>query len=280
MSTPNKVEVIPFNECLRRNIDELLKKNNILIPSGNGQVTDQLQLANRLTSSTTEVWLNRFITRDPLMMDLKSKVYKLAFVKDPVLIIGPTGTGKELIAHALHGSNHGDFLPLNCAAFNENLIESDLFGHVKGSFTGADKDHLGALRSSDNGTVYLDELDKMPPSIQAKLLRAIQEYEVRPVGSSRYYPISCRFVCSSKVDLAILTSQGKFLEDLYARVSTFELHTTSLITRPDDVPLILESLEIDINKYYPLPPQWQEKVDRFNVRALQSYKRTIEVLGL
>jgi DNA-binding NtrC family response regulator len=266
--------------CYEQQLAELLRRNNVntLIDSPE---TIALKLGN-MTAVSNE--LNRFLTNDPLMLDTKARCAKLAPLMDTVLIIGPTGTGKEILAKALGGSRPG-FLPLNCAALSPSLVESELFGHRRGSFTDAKEDREGVLSAAGEGTVYLDEIDKMNPSVQAKLLRAIQEHEIRRVGSAVYERIECRFICSSKVSLETLLDKG-FLEDLYARISTFELVTTPLKDRWDDVSLILRAMLISIGKLPEdytdeviLPEYWRPKVERFNVRGLESYREHLRVFG-
>ena len=229
--------------------------------------------------------LDKFLTEDPSMLVTKERCKKLAPLRDTVLIIGPTGTGKEILAQAL-GTGREPFLPLNCAAFNDGTVESELFGHVKGAFTDAKENKPGVLVAAGDGTVYLDEIDKMPVRIQSKLLRAIQEHEVRPIGSTRYQGIDCRFVCSSKVPLETLLDHHHFLEDLYARISTFELHTTGLKDRWNDVGVILKGMLSATGQWaesspgYPeLPETWRSRAERFNVRALESYSRHLSVFG-
>jgi len=264
-------------------VSELLRLNEINDPAFQSADTEtKLRiLAGDLLTQTSRFWLDKFITQDDQMQEVKKTIRLLANTEDPVLITGPSGTGKELLAHALHGNRSGEFLPLNCGAINENLIESELFGHVRGSFTGAQKDYEGVLRAAGNGVVFLDEIGDLPLSLQCKLLRAIQEGHVRPIGSPKEIKISCRFVCATKHDLRELVAKSQFREDLYARIFTFEVDTTPLVMRPGDIPLILKFLqctESEINTiqqhtdFYPY-------VDRFNVRALQAFARRLKVLG-
>ena len=264
------IAILSETECYDQMMQEILRKNGVTAADSPSTIALKLQ-----SMSSVKTWLDKFITNDPVMLDTKEKCAKLAPLMDTVLIVGPTGTGKEILARALGGSRE-TFLPLNCAALNDGTVESELFGHRKGSFTGASDDYKGVLEAAADGTVYLDEIDKMPVRIQSKLLRAIQEHEVRPVGSTKYIEIDCRFVCSSKASLEVLLDKHGFLEDLYARISTFELLTTPLTSRWDDVELILKAMLIAIGKAtedetISLPEEWRRRVERFNVRGLESY---------
>lgn len=196
-----------------------------------------------------EQWLNRFITVHPEMLKLKEQVKTLMNVDDTVLITGETGTGKELIARALHGNrNAATFVAINCAGLPEYLLESELFGHERGAFTGADKVKAGLLKEAAFGTVFLDEIGDMPYQLQAKLLRAIQEKTIRKVGSNVDEPITCRFVSATHHQLKTLIDNKLFRQDLYERLSTFEINTLPIRERVEDIALIVESLDPD-NKF-------------------------------
>jgi transcriptional regulator with PAS, ATPase and Fis domain len=170
-------------------------------------------------------FLERFITADPELIKVKDQVKILAVREEPVLILGDSGTGKELIAQALHGNRSGKFVAINCAAISENLIESELFGHTKGSFTGAVSDRAGLLLEAHDGTAFLDEIGDLPYVLQAKLLRAIQNRVVRRVGSNTDESINCRIVAATHKDLKSVLNyeHGGFRLDLYYRLSTFKL---------------------------------------------------------
>jgi two-component system response regulator FlrC len=151
---------------------------------------------------------------------------------------GPTGSGKEVLARLIHdfsARRDGPFIPVNCAALPESLAESLLFGHVKGSFTGATKDTEGFFTQADGGTLFLDEIGELQPMLQAKLLRAIQEREVLPVGSAKTKRVDVRIVSATNRDLRFLSTLGEFREDLYFRLSTFRINVPSLSARPDDI---------------------------------------------
>jgi serine/threonine-protein kinase PknK len=167
-------------------------------------------------------------------------------VKDtdvPVLITGESGTGKEVVARAIHRAstrNKAPFLGVNCGAIPENLLESELFGHVRGAFTGADRDRKGLLRDATGGTVLLDEIGEMPQKMQAGLLRVLQERTVRPVGGSREEPVDCRFLFATHRNLREMVDAGKFREDLFYRIHVVELPLPGLRERVDDLPLLVD----------------------------------------
>jgi two-component system response regulator HydG len=166
---------------------------------------------------------------------------RLATQDVSILIQGESGTGKELIARALHdkGARAGKrFVALNCGAIPESLIDSELFGHVKGSFTGATADRPGVFVEADGGTLFLDEIGDMPLAVQARLLRVLQEGEVRAVGSSTIRQVDVRVIAASHVDLAAAVEQGKFRQDLYYRLNVVALTVPPLRERLDDVPVL------------------------------------------
>jgi transcriptional regulator with PAS, ATPase and Fis domain len=223
----------------------------------------------------TEPWLEQFITINPAMNLVKDQVRKLAGIQDEVLIQGPTGTGKEILAHALHGKREGDFKALNCAGLPEQLIESELFGHVRGAFTGATSDKVGLMVSAKNGTLFLDEIGELPLLAQGKLLRVLQDKKIRRVGDTEDRDITCRFVFATNRKLEEMVIANTFRVDLYARISTFILKTTSLKDRPEDYQEILKSLgDAEIYKHL-------STIDApYNVRSLQQWVKRFKVLGV
>lgn len=239
-----------------------------------------------VVNDRTETELARLITQDHHVLKLKRQVRVLCNQRDPVLITGPSGTGKELLAKALHGMNPSNkFFAINCAGMPEKLIESELFGHSAGAFTGANKEHIGLLRAAHNGTVFLDEIAEAPLALQSKLLRVLQSddnglYTIRPVGSIDTIKVNTRILAATCKNLEDCMAAGTFREDLYGRLMTFELRMTGLSERPNDIPLILRHLGVvelsdqqDIYSNY-----WQSRVKRFNVRALQAFARRFKVL--
>jgi Nif-specific regulatory protein len=161
----------------------------------------------------------------------------------PVYLSGESGVGKELAARAIHFNGprgKGPFVTENCAAIPESLFESELFGHLKGSFTGAVADKSGLFRVADGGTIFLDEIAEMPAPLQARLLRVLQEKEVRPVGGKKPVPIDVRIVTASNRDLAEEVRRGRFREDLYHRIHVIEIEVPPLRRRKDDLPLLVD----------------------------------------
>jgi len=186
------------------------------------------------------------IGQSPEMEKLYRILSKVAFSAHPVLILGESGTGKELVARSIHlnGPNAAKpFVPVDCGSLVPTLIESELFGHVKGAFTGADRAKDGLLASADGGTVFLDEIGELPLDLQAKLLRALQEKEVRPVGATQSKPISARVLAATNRDLATMVERGQFRKDLYFRLNVVNLRIPPLRDRRDDIaPLAMHFL--------------------------------------
>ena len=181
------------------------------------------------------------IGRSPLMLELFSKIRRIAPHFRTVLITGATGTGKELAAKALHRlspTNKGPFVALNCSSISETLAESELFGHVKGAFTGAQQEKVGVFEYADGGTAMLDEIGEMPLAMQAKLLRVLQNQEVQRVGSPAVRKVNVRVIAATNRDLPEMVRQGKFREDLYFRLCMVELKLPSLAERLEDLPML------------------------------------------
>ena len=182
------------------------------------------------------------IGRSPKMLEVYKAIGRVAASNVSVLITGTSGTGKELVARAIHQhSKRKDhpFTPVNCGSFTETLLESELFGHERGAFTGAAAAHRGLVEASDGGTLFLDEITETSLSFQVKLLRVIQEQQVRRVGSSKYTPIDVRILAASNRDMGQLLKQSQFREDLYYRLAVVRIDLPSLEERRDDIPLLV-----------------------------------------
>ncbi len=182
---------------------------------------------------------------------IKDLIAKVAPTGSSVIITGESGTGKELIARAIHETSErsqAPFVPINCAAIPETLLESELFGHVKGAFTGAVGTKQGLLQTAGEGTIFLDEIGDMPLSIQAKLLRAIETREIQPVGSVRRIPILARLIVATNKDLKQELEAGRFREDLYYRLAVVEIHMSPLRERRDDIPPLVNHFVAKYNQ--------------------------------
>ncbi len=176
------------------------------------------------------------------MKKLFEQIENAAKTDAPVIICGQSGTGKELVAEAIHnlsGRNKGPFVKINCAALNEFLLESELFGHVKGAFTGALKDRPGRFEAAHNGSIFLDEIGDMPMTMQVKLLRVLQEKEIERVGDHRPIKVNTRVITATNKDLCELLEAGKFREDLFYRINVVPIHTPPLKERKGDIPMLL-----------------------------------------
>ena len=179
----------------------------------------------------------------PVMEATRRLIRKLARTQAPVFVGGESGTGKELAARAIHARSargDGPFVAVNCGAIPQELMESEFFGHVRGSFTGAVRDTPGLFQSADGGTLFLDEVAELPLSMQVKLLRAIQEKAVRPVGGSREVPVDARIISASHKDLAAMSERGEFRKDLFYRIHVIELRMAPLRERREDIPALID----------------------------------------
>src|SRR6059058_602365 len=192
----------------------------------------------KLTTLDAEI-----ISTSPEMDKVKKLILKIAKSNSTVLIRGESGTGKELIARSLHKNSERSnevFQAVNCAAINENLLESELFGHEKGSFTGAHADKKGLFEVADRGTLFLDEIAELDVGMQAKLLRALQERRIRRVGGSHEMPIDVRVVAATNRDLRAMVGDGRFRDDLYYRVNVLSIDVPPLRERREDIPVLID----------------------------------------
>ncbi len=232
--------------------------------------TEAQELRRELSKKKTT---KSIIGQSPRMRSVFKMVDKIASTTATILINGESGTGKELIAQSIHQRSdraNETFVAINCGAIPETLLESQLFGHVKGSFTGADRDHDGFCRQAENGTIFLDEIGETPHAIQVKLLRMLQEREIYPVGSSCPVKVNVRVIAATNRDLEDEVARGNFRTDLYYRLNVIPLNLPSLRDRVDDIPLLVDHFlkRCCPGEYVgPLPTI----LDDAALRALQAY---------
>ncbi len=212
-------------------------------------VTDLTELKNtrlKMEEATRRLGelnsMHGIIGKTPIMQNVFSFIKASAASDATILIQGESGTGKELVANAIHSIGERRKMPMvtvNCSALSETLLESELFGHVKGAFTGANRDRKGRFEEADGGTLFLDEIGDISPYIQVKMLRALQQKEIERVGESRKRKIDIRIITASNKNLSDLVKDGRFREDLYYRLKVFTIHVPPLRNRKQDIPLLL-----------------------------------------
>ncbi|WP_089794778.1 two-component system response regulator GlrR [Halomonas korlensis] len=208
-------------------------------------IDEALDQAPGATAEGDDAWRAAIITRSPEMERILEQARMVAASDVSVLITGPSGSGKELLASGIHkASSRADkpFVAINCGALPEPLLESELFGHAKGAFTGAVKEHQGLFQAADGGSLFLDEIGDMPLTLQIKLLRALQERQIRPLGSTTSVPIDVRIISATHRDLDRAMQEGDFREDLYYRLNVVNLKLPPLKERAEDVPLLAKYL--------------------------------------
>jgi two-component system response regulator GlrR len=213
-------------------------------PIDKEELMENVERAMKVSASAEvdEDWAAEIITRNQKLQEILVQAKMVAATDARVLITGESGTGKELLARAIHrASSRKDhaFVAINCSAMAENLLESELFGHVKGAFTGATRNHEGLFQSANGGTLLLDEIGDMPMRLQVKLLRVLQEHQIRPVGSTEAIPVDVRVVSATHRDLQQMMREGNFREDLYYRLNVVHISLPVLDDRRDDIPLLV-----------------------------------------
>ncbi|MBX3438471.1 MAG: sigma-54-dependent Fis family transcriptional regulator [Planctomycetaceae bacterium] len=237
--------------ALRLGAYDFLPKPSKLVTIANTlkRIADKRALTNKTIALETRLkaveGTTDLIGDTPAMVRVKTLIDKIAPTESSVLILGETGTGKELVARRIHDiSKRADrpFVPVNCGALPENLVESELFGHKKGAFTGADTPRKGLIEVANGGTLFLDELGELDKSMQVKLLRFLESGEVRRVGENEPFHVDVRIVCATNRDLQEMVGKGTFREDLFFRVNTFEIRLPSLNDRKDDIPNLARAL--------------------------------------
>jgi len=199
----------------------------------------------------------RLIGRSPQMAKVRQLILDVANAAVDVLIFGETGTGKEMVARCLHdlsGARQENYVALNCGGMADSLLDSELFGHESGAFTGAQKRRIGKVEYASGGTLFLDEVESMPMAMQIKLLRVLQERVIERLGSNQLIPVSCRVVAASKEDLKALSDQGKFRADLYYRLNVVRIELPALRERREDIPALYDEFLLQAAKRYNRPP--------------------------
>ncbi|PNS09315.1 sigma-54-dependent transcriptional regulator [Solilutibacter silvestris] len=208
-------------------------------------VRNALRLRSERETAHAQSPAGRMLGQSPAMQALRQTIDKVARSQAPVYIHGESGSGKELVARTIHQSGpraNGSFVPVNCGAIPAELMESEFFGHRKGSFTGAHADKEGLFQAANGGTLFLDEVAELPLAMQVKLLRAIQEKSVRPVGGQAEQQVDVRILSATHKDLATLVEQGGFRHDLYYRINVIELRVPPLRERSDDLPILCNAI--------------------------------------
>ena len=213
-------------------------------PFDSAVLLDQVKKALRVSAGAAprqSDWRANIITQSPIVEDLLARAQLVAQSDASVVIRGESGTGKELLARAIHNASRRSgkpFVAINCAAIPEQLLESELFGYVKGAFTGATRDHKGLFQVAEGGTIFLDEIGDMPLLLQSKLLRVLQERQVTPVGSTQAIPLNVRIISATHRDLKEEVASSRFREDIYYRLNVVELSIPPLSGRREDIPAL------------------------------------------
>ena len=215
---------------------------NSLLSSVRESLKNKVQIKKKSNKQTKQAKYD-IVGESKKILELKQIIEKISPTNARVMILGPNGSGKELVARQIHNNSlrsDGPFIEVNCAAIPSELIESELFGHLKGSFTSAHKDRVGKFEAANNGTIFLDEIGDMSLSAQSKVLRAIQESKIQKVGSEKDIFVDSRIIAATNKDLKTLIKENKFREDLYHRIAVIELNVPKLDDRKDDIILLVD----------------------------------------
>ena len=257
--------------------DFLLKPldlNRILITTKNALESKTLKQETKQLRKKVAAKGMQMVGESPAIMRVREIISKVAPTEARVLITGPNGTGKEVVAHMIHENSaraNGPMVEVNCAAIPSELIESELFGHMKGSFTGAIKDRAGKFEQADGGTLFLDEIGDMSLAAQTKVLRALQESEITRVGSDKAIKVNVRVLAATNKDLAAEIAKGNFREDLFHRLNVIPIAVPALNERIEDIPLLVDYFTAKICEEQGIAPK---TFDAAAIKALQSKQWT------
>lgn len=288
-------------DCLKEGAYDFISKpidiNRLITSVKNALDKRILQTTNhtlKVENTTLKKKVNKkyqMIGQSPALKKIQDMIDKVATSDARVLITGPNGSGKELVAHAIHAQSDrskGPMIEVNCAAIPSELIESELFGHVKGSFTGAIRDKQGKFELANNGTIFLDEIGDMSLVAQAKVLRALQESKVSPVGSDKEIKVDVRILAATNKNMSEEIAAGKFREDLYHRLSVIEIYVPPLDERKEDIKLLIEHFSKIISEEHgtnkkEFDEQAIKSLEKFswtgNIRELRNVVERLLILG-
>jgi two-component system response regulator AtoC len=255
-------------------ISKPFKPDEIILTLRKAEEREQLRRENQLLRRevTKEYSFENIVSKNEKMQNIFDVIKKVAQYKSTVLISGDSGTGKELVARALHYNGErspNPFIPVNCGAIPENLLESELFGHAKGAFTDAIRTKKGLFEEADGGTLFLDEIGELPGQLQVKLLRVLQEGEIRRIGESKPIQIDVRIVAATVKDLAKEVNEGRFREDLFYRLNVLPIHIPPLRERKEDIPLLIHHF---IQKFDQAMNKNVTDIDHKALEVLMNYK--------
>jgi len=262
------IKPLDFEEVIIR-IEQLLNQKKLLL--------ENRYLRKKIDQNFN---LNYIIGESDAMKRVYKMIDRVSDAKTNVLITGKSGTGKELVARAIHANSSrkkGPFIAINCGAIPENLVESELFGHKKGSFTGATENKDGVFVAASGGSLFLDEIGELPLNVQVNLLRVLQEREVKPIGSNQVKKFDTRVICATNRNLKKEVEEGNFRDDLYYRLNIIEIKVPGLSERRDDIPLLVEHF---VNKYRKELNRPVKGVDSDAMQALMSHEWKGEVREL
>jgi len=255
-------------------ISKPFKPDEIILTLRKAEEREQLRRENQLLRKeiAREYSFENIVSKNEKMQKIFDVIKKVAQYRSTVLITGESGTGKELVARALHYNSErsqNPFMPVNCGAIPENLLESELFGHAKGAFTDAIRTKKGLFEEADGGTLFLDEIGELPGQLQVKLLRVLQDGEIRRIGESKTIQIDVRIVAATVKDLQKEVNEGRFREDLFYRLNVLPIHIPPLRERKEDIPLLIQHF---IGKYNQILNKNVADIDHSGLEALMNYK--------